>query len=68
MKVNTQLLEEAIANSGLKQSFIIEKLGISGQAYNKKKKNETPFRVAEAYVICDLLDIPEEKRSAIFFS
>lgn len=67
MRVNTQLLEECIKNSGLKQSFIIEKLGISAQAYNKKKNNETPFRVAEVYVICDLLHITDDMKTKIFF-
>lgn len=68
MRVNTQLLEEKIAESGLKQQYIIEQLGISGQAFNNKKNNKTPFRVSEAYVICDLLRIGKEEKANIFFA
>ena len=47
MKVNKQLLEEKIKDSGLKQKFIIDKIGISEQAFINKKNNKTPFRVAD---------------------
>lgn len=66
--VNTQLLDEKIEASGLKNSFIYEKLGISKTAYCKKKNNKTPFRLSEIYVICDLVKIPDEEKSSIFFA
>ena len=55
--VDTALLEEKIEQSGLKVSFIVDALGISSQAFYKKKDNKTPFRKSEIYVICDLLKI-----------
>lgn len=68
MKVNTKLLEDKITESGLKQNYIIEQLGISCQAFIKKKNNETPFRVSEVYVLCDLLHITKEEKPTIFFA
>ena len=68
MRVNTQLLEQKINESGLKQNYIIDQIGISAQAFGKKKNNLTPFRVAEAYVICDLLHIDKEEKAKIFFA
>lgn len=68
MRVNTQLLEEKINASGLKQTFICETLGISMQAFIKKKRGITPFRVAEVYVLCDLLHISKEEKPLIFFA
>lgn len=67
MRVNTQLLDKAIEESGIKISFICEKLGISRQGFDKKRKGITPFRGAEIYVICDLCRIPERDKSLIFY-
>lgn len=67
MRVNTQLLEEAIADSGIKVSFIIKKLGISPEGFYKKKRGEIPFRTAEIYVLCDLLRLSEREKSLIFY-
>ena len=50
MRVNTQLLEKKIKESGIKVSFIIEKLGLSSEGFYKKKRGEIPFRIAEIYV------------------
>lgn len=65
--VNTPLLDEKIAQSGLRVGFIIEKLGLSRNGFDKKKKGKTPFRVAEIYVLCDLLKLSEDDKSSIFF-
>lgn len=64
--VNTQLLDEYIENSGLKVGFIVEKLGISRQGFDKKRKGITPFRASEIYVLCDLCRIPDLERPKIF--
>lgn len=68
MLTNTQLLDEKIEASGLKVSFIIKNLGISDTAFYKKKKGETPFRVAEMKVISYLLHLTDEEVEEIFFS
>lgn len=67
MRVNTELLDKKIEESGLKVSFIIEKLGLSHNGFYKKKNGITPFRAAEVYVLCDLLNISDEKEKNLIF-
>ena len=66
--VNTQVLDSKISDSGLKVGFICERLGISRQAFNEKKKNVYPFRASEVFVICTLLGIDESDKKDIFFA
>lgn len=66
--VDTQHLAEKIDNSGLKIGFIVDKLGITRQAFDYKKRNKRKFRTAEIYVLCDLLNIPDDERQEIFFA
>lgn len=65
--IDTEGLDAAIEKSGLKISFIVEKLGISRQAFDKKRKGITPFRQSEIYVLCDLLNLDEAAGIKIFF-
>ena len=65
--VNTPLLDEKIVQSGLRVGFIVEKLGLSRNGFDKKRKGKTPFRVAEIYVLCDLLKLTDIDKSNIFF-
>jgi ACT domain-containing protein len=65
--INSGLLDERIDSSGLKVNFIVDKLGISKQAFYKKKKGATPFRVSEIYVLCDLLKIADTDKTKIFY-
>jgi len=66
--VDTQLLDEKIEQSGLYLKFIIEKLGISRNGFDKKRKGKTPFRTAEIYVLSDLLHLSDEDKTLIFFA
>lgn len=67
--INAQLLEDCIQKSGLRTSFICENLGISRQAFDRKRKGETAFRQSEVYVLCDLLRISDaETKNNIFFA
>lgn len=66
--VDTQHLAKKIEDSGLKTSYIVDKLGISRQAFDFKKRNRRKFRTAEIYVLCDLLNIPDDERQDIFFA
>ena len=63
---NLQLLDDYIEKSGLRSGFIVEKLGITRQAFNYKRNGKIQFRAAEAYVLCDLLKIPDEDKAKIF--
>lgn len=65
--INTALLDESITRSGLRIQFIVDKLGISRQAFDKKRKGENAFRQSEVYVLCDLLKLSEEQGRDIFF-
>lgn len=66
MRVNTQLLDEKIEESGLKLGFIVDTLGLSRQGFDKKRKGITPFKAPEIYVLCDLLKISNTERESIF--
>lgn len=65
--VNTVLLDQAIADSGLKIGFIVEKLGITRQAFDRKRKGLIAFRKAEVYVLRDLLQLDDLREDEIFF-
>lgn len=65
--IATQLLDDYIAKSGLKISFIVETLGISRNAFDRKRKGLIPFRVSEVYVLCDILHIAPEDKMKIFY-
>ena len=65
--VDTKLLDEAVEKSGLKTSYIVDKLGISKQAYHTKRNGKIAFRQSEVYVLCDLLHLNDEERMKIFF-
>lgn len=66
--VNTQYLDEKVVASGLKIGYITEQLGICRQAFDLKKKNKRKFKVAEIYVLCDLLKLNNEEKQAIFYA
>lgn len=56
---NTTLLEKLIKDSGLKLSFIAEKLGITRHGLYKKIKGHTQFIGPEIKVLCELLNLQE---------
>ena len=65
--ISTDLLDESINQSGLKVGFIVDKLGLSRQAFDRKRKGEIAFRQSEVYVLCDLLKLDASKGKEIFF-
>lgn len=66
---DTALLQEKIKKSGLKKSFIAERIGLSRQQFSKKVKNEAPFNQYEMEDLCDVLNIkPGREKEAIFFA
>lgn len=64
--VDTELLDEYIEKSGLRMGYIVDTLGISRQAFDKKRKGLISFRAPEVYVLCDLLKIPSDIKPKIF--
>ena len=64
--VDTGLLNQYIENSGLKIGYIVETLGISRQAFDRKRNGVISFKASEVYVLCDLLKISQTDKPAIF--
>lgn len=66
---NTKLLNEKIAESGLKRKFIAEKLGLSTYGLQRKIENVTEFKASEISALCDVLDIKTAtEKEKIFFA
>lgn len=66
---NTPLLEKLIEDSGLKLSFIAEKLGITRQALYKKIKGRAQFTGPEIKIMCELLRLQTwAKIKPVFFA
>ena len=67
--VNTQLLDEAIAESGKSKSFLADKCGMSVQTLRLKRLNVSPFTTDEVETLCNELSIkPLSKKERIFFA
>lgn len=64
--IDTVRLQDYIKNSDVKIGAICKALGISRQAFDKKRRGKISFRASEVYVICDMLKIPYEERPKIF--
>lgn len=66
---NTVLLEKLILESGLKLSFIADKLGITRQALYKKINGITTFTAPEIKILCQLLNLRTwAKIKPVFFA
>lgn len=67
--VNTQYLEEAIANSGKKKQYLAEKLGITRQSFYERVNNKSEFTAGQITILCAELGIKTLKRkNEIFFA
>lgn len=65
---NVNMLKEYINNSGLKLSFIADKLGIKYNTLMSKLSNKRDFKLAEIMELCRILNIDNETREVIFFA
>lgn len=66
---NTTLLEQLIKDSGLKLSFIAQKLGISRTALYKKINGLVQFTGPEIKIMCELLNLTTwVKIKPVFFA
>lgn len=65
---DTIALKKKIAEAGLKQGYIAEKLGLTSYGLAKKINNETEFKATEIQAMCDILHITSLKeKESIFF-
>lgn len=65
---NGKLLDDTIKESGLKIGFICDKLGISREAFAKKKSNKLHFKDSEMLALKKLLDMSVDLFMRIFFA
>lgn len=66
---NTELLEKAIKESGLKKGFLAEKIGLSAAGFCNCLNNRAEFRASQINALCDLLGIVDlAEKEAIFFA
>ena len=65
--VDTQYLESLILASGKKKGYLAEKIGCSRQYFNKKSKNEVPFTVSEANILCSELNVTKAAEKTKIF-
>lgn len=61
-------LKELIRLSGLKKTYIADKLGISYQGYLKKESGKSDFLSKEIVVLKSLLSLSNKEVSEIFLS
>ncbi len=66
---NTEQLRKIISNSGLKYSYIAEKIGLTYQGFKNKIENKNLFNVEEVDKLCKLLNITDiYQKEEIFFA
>lgn len=65
--MNMELLQKKIDESGLKNYFIAEKVGIDrGSLYNKLN-GKTEFTMTEIIKLCEVLRLSDSEKVKIFF-
>lgn len=66
---NVELLKRKVAESGLKASFIVERLGVSRASWYNKLNGKSKFTADEVKKLCEALHITSlREREDIFFS
>lgn len=67
--MNVEKFGKKVEDSGLKQSFIYNSLGISKTSWFNKKKGKYDFSTKEIVKLCELLGITSlRERQDIFFA
>ena len=65
---NTRLLEQKIKDSGLKLTYIADRLGVVWITLRRKLDGESEFKQSEIVVLKDLLQLTDEDTKAIFLA
>lgn len=68
MAFNSELLKSEIEQSGLKRSYIANKLGITAYGLKLKVDGVNEFKNSEIIKISELLNLDNQARNAIFFA
>ena len=61
-------IRDSIKESGLKLSYIAEKLGMTPKTLALKISGEYEFKQSEIRGLCELLNLTPEQRDAYFFA
>ena len=65
---DSEALSKAIENSGLKLTFIANKLELSREGFYKKLNNQTEFKASEIVKLQDILNLSNKERDKISFT
>lgn len=66
---NTEMLNAVIKKSGLKKSFLAERIGLTRVGFSNCLSGKSEFKASQIAVLCELLDIRSlELKEAIFFA
>ena len=65
---DSEALSKAIENSGLKLTFIANKLELSREGFYKKLNNQTEFKASEIVKLQDILNLSNKESDKIFFT
>ena len=63
-----ELLRKKIDQSGLKPTYVAERLGISYQGLKKKLDGDTEFKASEIAILKDMLQLSDVEVQDIFFT
>lgn len=63
-----ELLRKKIDQSGLKLTYVAERLGISYQGLKKKLDGDTEFKASEIAILKDMLQLSDVEVQDIFFT
>ena len=66
--MNYDIVRGMIAERRTSQKQIAEKMGITPQSLSRKLNQKRSFTVQEATKLCELLDIPIDRRAEIFLT
>ena len=66
---NTELLEDLIARSGKKKSYLAQRCGLSLNVFRNCCTNKAEFKASQIQILCEELNITSLKeRHAVFFA
>lgn len=65
--LNSEMLKDTIADSGITITAIASKMGISRQSLYSKIDRKTDFTVSEISKLSAILNLDTQKRDCIFF-
>lgn len=65
---DTKRLREKIKESGIKHTFIADKLGISRQSLSRKLEDGSDFKISQMFILKDMLHLSAREAREIFFT